>query len=94
MGAVDQRQPLAIDLFEAAHDVGRDLLRRVGNAELVVHVARPLDGAHAHHLGLRPIVPPAASLLHQLLAHLVPHLLAVQQDSVEVENDRLDHALT
>src|SRR6266480_2753177 len=40
MGAVDQRQPLAIDLFEAAHDVGRDLLRRVGNAELVALHAR------------------------------------------------------
>jgi hypothetical protein len=39
-------------------------------------------------------MPAAASLLHQLLPDLVPDLLAVQEDAVEVKNDRFGHALT
>ena len=41
-GAVDQRQFLAIAGEHPANDLGVDLLRRLGQSELVVHVARPL----------------------------------------------------
>ena len=36
--------------------------------------------------------PAAAALPHELLADVVPDLLGVEQDAVEVEDDRLDHA--
>ena len=39
-----------------------------------------------------PLVPGAAALVRQLLADVVPHLLAVDDDAVEVEHDGLDHA--
>ena len=41
---------------------------------------------------LRALVPAPAALARELLAHLVPDLLGVEQDAVEVEDDRLDHA--
>ena len=35
-------------------------------------------------------VPPR--LAHVLLAHLVPHLLGVDDHAVQVEDDRVDHS--
>jgi hypothetical protein len=35
-------------------------------------------------------VPATASFVCQLLAHLVPHVLGVEHDAVEVEDDGLD----
>ena len=40
------------------------------------------------------LVPAAAALLGELLAGLVPDLLGVEQDAVEVEDDRFDHSAT
>ena len=41
----------------------------------------------------RLAVPAAAALAGELLAHLVPDLLGVEQDAVEVEDDGVDHAI-
>ena len=65
-GARDQRQALAVPLEHPPDDLVVDLLRRLGEAELVVHVARPLGRAHAHHRGLRAVVPAPAALAHEL----------------------------
>ena len=59
------------------HDLVVDLLRRLGEPDHVVHVARPLGRAHAHHVRLRALVPAAAALARELLAHLVPDVLGV-----------------
>ncbi len=83
---------VAVALEHPADDLVVDLLRRLGEPQLVVHVPRPLGRAHPHHRGLRAVVPATAALAHQLLAHVVPHLLAVDDHTVEVEDDRLDHA--
>ena len=56
-----------------------------------MHVARPLGRAHAHHGPLRPGVPAPAALVRQVLAHVVPHLLGVDQQAVHIEDDRRDH---
>jgi hypothetical protein len=53
-------------------------------------MAWPFERAHAHHVGLRPVVPAPAALARERLAHLVPDVLRVQEDSVQVEDDRLD----
>ena len=45
-----------------------DLGRGHRNTEAVVHVARPLRRAHAHHVGRRAFVPCSAAFVHQLLA--------------------------
>jgi hypothetical protein len=37
-------------------------------------------------------VPATAALAGDRLAHLVPHLLGVEQEAVEVEDDGLDQA--
>ena len=39
-----------------------------------------------------PGVPVAAALVRELLAHLVPDLLGVDEHPVEVEHDRSDHS--
>ena len=36
-------------------------------------------------------MPAAATLAGELLAHLVPDLLGIQQEAVEVEDDGVDH---
>ena len=88
---VDQRQRLAVAREQPPDDLVADLLRRLGEPDLVVHVARPLGRAHPHHRRLRALVPAAAALLRQLLAHVVPDLLRVDDHAVEVEDDGLDH---
>ena len=92
--ARNDRKVLAIELRHPLDDLPADLLGRLGKADHVMHVARPLQGAHAHHVPLGVLVPAAAALLGELLAGLVPHLLGVEQDAVEVEDDRLDHSAT
>src|SRR5947199_123069 len=82
---------IAAARLETADDLGGDFLGRVAEPELVVHVARPLERAHAHHVPLGVRVPAAAALAHQLRAHGVPDLLGVEQDAVEVEDDAVDH---
>jgi hypothetical protein len=57
-----------------------------------VHVARPLLRAHPHHVALRLLVPAAAAFPGKLLPYLVPNLLGVEQETVHVEDDSLDHA--
>ena len=49
--------------------------------------ARPLGRAHAHHRRLRALVPAAAALADELLAHVVPDLLGVDDHAVEIEDD-------
>src|SRR4029077_7764559 len=89
--AVDERQLSSVELRQALDALFRDPFRRVGQADHVVHVPRPLGRAHAHHrpLGVGPPVP--ATLLRDLAPSLVPELLGVEEDAVEVEDDRLDH---
>ena len=62
----EQRQALAVAGEHAPHDLVVDLGRRLGEAELLVHVARPLRRAHAHHRRLRAVVPAAAALADEL----------------------------
>ena len=69
-------------------DVVVDLGRGHGNAEAVVHVARPFLRAHAHHVGRRTLVPGATALPHEVLARRVPDLLGLDQHAVEIEDHR------
>src|SRR6185437_6424898 len=85
------RRPGRIALEHALDDDAVDLLGRLGEADALVHVPRPLRRAHAHHVPLRARVPAAAALLRERLPHVVPHLLGVDQDAVEVEDDSADH---
>ena len=39
-------------------------------------------------------MPASAALARELLSHLVPHVLGVDEHAVEVEDDRLDRAQT
>ena len=57
------------------------------DAQLVAHVARPLQRAHAEHVARRGVLPAAAALGDQLAAGAVPGGLGVQQEAVEVEDD-------
>ena len=91
-GAVDERQPLAVALQHPHDDKAVELLRLLAKVELLVHVPGPLGRAHAHHVRLRPVVPPTAPLARQRLPHFVPHLLGVEQETVEVKDDGVDHA--
>ena len=70
--------------------LGRDLVGPVREPEFVVHVARPLERAHAHHVRLRAVVPAPASLAYERLANRVPDLLGVEEQPVEVEDDAVD----
>src|SRR4051812_19290171 len=38
-------------------------------------------------------MPRAAAFMGKLLAHVVPHLLGVDQDTVHVEDDRTNHRM-
>ena len=89
---LDERKLLPIPILHPLHDDPVQLLRRLREPELLMEVARPLFGAHAHHVRLRAVVPAAAALAGELLAHVVPDLLAVDDDAVEVEDDGVDHA--
>ena len=77
-----------------SHDLGVDLLRRLGETDHVVHVPGPLGRAHPHHVRLGAVVPAAAALARELLADLVPELLRVDQHAVHVQNDGGDVACT
>ena len=88
---VEQRQALAIPLLHASDYLGSDLLRRLGHPDVLVHVSRPLRRAHPHHRPLRPAVVSPAALACQPLAYVVPHLLGLDQDPVEIEDHRFDH---
>jgi hypothetical protein len=90
--AREERQPLTVESFEPADDLRGDLLGRLREADHVVHVPRPLGRAHAHHRPLCVVGPAGAPLLGEPAAGLVPELFGVEQDSVEVEDDRFDHA--
>jgi low temperature requirement protein LtrA len=83
-----QRQRLLIAGGDPGHRLGDDRGRRHRHAELLGHVSRPLRGAHAHHGGRRPRDPVASPGTDQPLADGVPDLLALDQDPVEVEDDR------
>ena len=91
-GTVDQRQVLGVADEHPADDLAVDLVRRLRQADHLVHVARPLGGAHAHHVRLRLFAPASAAFAGEALPDLVPELLAVDDDAVEVEDDRVDHA--
>ena len=79
-----------VELLEPAHDLVRDLLGGSRKADPLVHVARPLERAHAHHVALRALRPGEAALERELAPCLVPDLLAVDQHAVHVEDDGLD----
>ena len=78
-GAVDQRQLARDSARASARRRAVDLLRRLGQPDRSCMYARPLGRAHAHHVPLRAVVPAAAALARELLADLVPDLLAVEQ---------------
>ena len=82
---------MPIPILHPLDDDPVQLLGRLREPELVVEVARPLRGAHPHHVRLRTVVPAAAALADQTLAHLVPDLLRVQEQAVEVEDDSVGH---
>ena len=90
-GAVDQRKLGVVAFEQSPDDLVVDLLRRLREPELVVHVARPFGRAHPHHVRLGAVVPPPAALAHEPLAHVVPDLLRVDDDAVEIEDDGPDH---
>src|SRR5207302_537390 len=92
--AGEERQPLAVALAHPPDDLGADLLGWLAEPDHVVHVARPTRRAHAHPVPLRALAPAAAALARELLADLVPELLGVEEDAVEVEDDGLDHTAT
>jgi hypothetical protein len=89
-GAVDERQLTAVDLVQPADHFRIDLLRRLRQPDHVVHIARPLERAHAHHVPRGALVPAAAALGRELHAGLVPDVLGVDDDSVEVEDHGVD----
>jgi hypothetical protein len=90
-GAGNERQLARVQLEHPVGDLGADLLGRLGKPDPLVHVDRPFARAHAHHVRLRALVPPAVTLARKTLAHLVPQLLRVEQHAVEIEDDGLDH---
>src|SRR5262249_11401349 len=88
----DERGPVVIARDRLPDDLGVALLWGIGYSELLVDVARPLEGAHTHHLPLRLHVIAAAALPREGLAHPVPDLLARDDDAVKIEHHSLDHA--
>src|SRR5437016_7241908 len=91
-GAVDQRQTFRVTGEHPAHDLTVDLLGRLREADHFMQVARPFGRAHPHHVRLRLRAPATTAFARETLAHLVPQFLAVDDDPVEVEHDRVDHA--
>ena len=90
--AGDQRQLVAVARRHQVDDLGGDLVRRLRQADVLVHVPRPLGRAHPHHRPLRLRAVPAAALVREALPDLVPQLLRLDQHAVQVEHDRLDHS--
>ena len=90
--AGDERQVLRVPSEHSAYDLVVDVRRRVREADDVGHVARPLGRTHAHHVRLCVVVPATAAFVRKLLAHLVPGVLRVDDDAVEIEDDRVDPA--
>ena len=86
-----EREALAIAHAHPAHDLRVDLVGRLGEADGLVHVLRPLGRAHPHHVPLRALVPAPAPLTRDP-SRRVPDRLRVEQDSVHVEDDCLDQA--
>ena len=84
------RKLVCVAALHPADDLVVDLLRRLGQPDDLVHVARPLRRAHAHHVRLRAVVPAAATLVRERFAHLVPDVLGVHEHAVEVEDDGPD----
>ncbi len=87
--SVDQGQAVPVAREHAPHDLCGDLVGLIRDAEVLVEVPGPLGRAHAHHRPLRLVVVAAAALADEGLANLVPDLLALDQDAVQVEDDRL-----
>jgi hypothetical protein len=83
---------LSIRREHAMHDLGVDLVGIVRHARGLVEVARPLVRAHAHHRPLDLVVIASVALADVRLAHRVPHLLGLDQHTVHVEDDRVDHS--
>ena len=90
--AGNQRRPVRVALEHSLDHLGVDLLRRPRDAERVGHVARPLGRAHPHHVARRALGERPAGLAGEPDPHLVPHLLGVDDHTVEVEDDRVDHS--
>ncbi len=90
--ARDDRQVGLVAREHPTNDLGVDHLGRLAEPDGLVEVPRPLARAHAHHrlLGLRRV--PAAPLVGQLLAHLVPQVLGVDEHAVHVEDDGFDRS--
>ena len=93
-GAVDQRQRLAVALEHAAHDLGVDLLRRLGEAD-----ARRACSATTR-ASSSPSSPPVRPRASGRRARCASCSRTSSQtcsestsDAVEVEDDRLDHPL-
>ena len=85
------REQRKVRLVGGGHPIDHgivDLRRLHRHTEAVVHVARPLLRAHAHHVGGRAVVPCAAAVAHDLLTRRVPHALRLDQHAVEIEHDR------
>ena len=70
--AGEPRQPLPVALEQPFDDRVGDRLGRHVHRELVAHVARPLQRAHAEHVARRRVLPPAAPGGDQLAARAVP----------------------
>ena len=74
-----------------AHDLPVDLFTGELDAELVVHVGRPLRRAHAEHRRGRLLAPAPAGRADELLAWPRSTAARNRQDAVEVEDHRVDH---
>ena len=91
--AVDERELVRIPRLHPPHDLVVDLAPATPTSPMTSCMYRDHSGrAHAHHVRLRALVPAPAALARELLAHLVPHVLGVDEHAVEVEDDRLDRA--
>src|SRR4029079_9373551 len=64
-----------------------DLVGRQLRAELLDDVDRPFLRAHAEHVARGRVLPRAAVGGHDVLAGLIPGLLGVHEDPVQVENN-------
>ena len=80
-----QRQVLAVAGQHRLDDGGVDLVGRELGAELLDDVDRPLLRAHAEHVAGGRVLPLAAVGGDDVLAGLVPGLLGVHQDPVQIE---------
>ena len=79
-----------VPVEQPTDDLVADLLRRLREADHVVHIARPFERAHPHHVRLCLVVPAPVALARELLSNLAPHVLRVDQHAVQVEDDCVD----